>query len=277
MMTDMTKLTIAVRSAGDLATGIVLRLYRSGFKRIVMLEVERPLAVRRRVAFSEAVWLGENTVEGVTARKVDADGIESSWQKGELPVVVDPKGETIGTLRPDVVVDAIMAKRNLGSSTDDADLVIGVGPGFSAGDDVHAVIETCRGHHLGRVIREGEALPNTNVPGAIGGFTIERLLRAPAQGLFETTHDIGDRVAEGDIVGTVDGEPVIAAVSGVLRGLLRTGTPTPRGMKLGDIDPRDKVEFCDTASDKAIAIGGGVLEAVLEKYNRAERDKHIEG
>ncbi|WP_147820685.1 selenium-dependent molybdenum cofactor biosynthesis protein YqeB [Salidesulfovibrio onnuriiensis] len=268
-MTDLTKLTIVVRSAGDLATGIVLRLYRSGFKRIVMLEVDRPLAVRRRVAFSEAVWLGENIVEGVTARMVPAADIEACWAKGELPVVVDPEGETVKTLRPDVVVDAIMAKRNLGTSADDADLVIGIGPGFSAGNDVHYVIETCRGHHLGRVIREGEALPNTNVPGMIEGFAIERLLRAPVEGLFETTHDIGDRVAKGATVGTVNGEPVIAAVAGVLRGLLRTETPTPRGMKLGDIDPRDQVEFCDTASDKAIAIGGGVLEAVLEKYNRA--------
>lgn len=269
-MTDLTSLTIVVRSAGDLATGIVLRLYRSGFHRIVMLEVERPLAVRRRVAFSEAVWLGENTVEGITGRKVDASDIEACWSRGELPVVVDPEGTCMASLKPDVVVDAIMAKRNLGTSTGDAPLVIGVGPGFSAGDDVHYVIETCRGHHLGRVIREGEALPNTNVPGSIEGYAIERLLRAPVEGTFMTDLDIGDRVAKGDTVGTVDGEPVVASIAGVLRGLLRTDTPTPKGMKLGDIDPRDKVEFCDTASDKAIAIGGGVLEALLEKYNRAE-------
>ncbi len=269
-MTDMTQLTFIIRSAGDLATGVALRLYRSGFRRIIMLEVEHPLAVRRRVAFSEAVWLGENTVEGVTARKVDASRIKESWSRGELPIVVDPHGKTIRSVKPDVVVDAIMAKRNLGTTMNDAPLVIALGPGFNAGEDAHYVIETCRGHHLGRVIRNGAALPNTKVPGTIGGYAIERLLRAPVKGVFKTGHDIGDRVSKGDAVGAVDGEPVKAAVSGVLRGLLRTGTPAPKGLKLGDIDPRDQVEFCDTASDKAIAIGGGVLEAVLERYNRAQ-------
>jgi len=269
----MQKITIILRGAGDLATGVALRLHRAGFRNLLLLEIEHPLAVRRLVSFSEAVTLGAVSVEGIRAEKIATDDAGDPWRRdGVIPVLVDPEGKSIAALQPHVVIDAILAKRNSGTTINDAKLVIGLGPGFTAGKDVHCVIETMRGHGLGRVIYSGAALADTGVPGSIGGYTSERLLRAPQDGLFVTGHDIGDRVRKDELVATVASKPVIARISGVLRGLLRTDTPVSKGTKLGDIDPRGKTNFCRTASDKAMAIGGGALEAICGWYNRNEEN-----
>ena len=242
---------VIIRGAGDLATGIALRLKRAHIS-VIMTDIPAPTAIRRTVAFSQAIVLGETKVEDVTARRVETP---------EVPVLVDPEGACISILKPDAVVDAILAKRNLGTRITDAPAVIGVGPGFTAGVDCHAVVETMRGHTLGRVIHAGSALPNTGIPGLIGGFAGERVLRAPADGVFHQLLDIG---AQGDVAATVNGVPMTCTLDGVLRGILPDDTPVHKGMKAGDIDPRCKVEHCYTASDKALAIGGGVLEAILD-------------
>ncbi|MDO4812881.1 MAG: selenium-dependent molybdenum cofactor biosynthesis protein YqeB [Eubacteriales bacterium] len=252
-----------IRGAGDLASGIALRLYRSGVK-IVMTDLERPMAIRRTVAFSDAILHGTMTVEDVTAKYVqDVQQAREILAQGMIPVLADPECRCREMLKPDVIIDAILAKRNLGTRITDAPIVIGVGPGFTAGEDCHAVVETMRGHTLGRAIYRGSALPNTNIPGLIGGFAGERVLRAPADGIFESTHKIRDLVKEGETVGFVAGEPMKATISGVLRGLIADGAEVKKGLKCGDVDPRGEVAYCDTVSDKASAIGGGVLEAVL--------------
>ena len=253
---------VVIRGAGDLASGVALRLWRSGMD-VVLLDVEKPTAIRRTVAFSEAIVHGEQCVEDVTARLATAETAEETLAAGCIPVLVDPEGRSIPTLRPDALVDAILAKRNLGTKITDAPVVIGVGPGFTAGVDCHAVVETMRGHTLGRVIREGSAIPNTGIPGLIGGFAGERVLRAPAAGLFHPLRDIGDAVTEGEILATVAGQPMTATLTGTLRGILPEGTEVFPGMKAGDIDPRCQRSHCFTASDKALAVGGGVLEAIL--------------
>lgn len=253
---------VVIRGAGDLASGVALRLWRAGMD-VVLLDVEKPTAIRRTVAFSEAIVHGKQTVEDVTARLATAETAEETMAAGMIPVLVDPEGRSIPTLRPDVLVDAILAKRNLGTKICDAPVVIGVGPGFTAGVDCHAVVETMRGHTLGRVIHEGSAIPNTGIPGLIGGFAGERVLRAPATGLFHPLRDIGDAVTEGEILATVEGKPMAATLTGTLRGILPEGTEVFPGMKAGDIDPRYQRSHCFTASDKALAVGGGVLEAIL--------------
>ena len=255
---------VVIRGAGDLASGIALRLWRSRI-RVVMTDVERPTAIRRTVCFSQAVVHGKTEVEGVTARRAfSAAEALCLLGEGVIPVLADPEGSCIPVLRPDAVVDAILAKRNLGTKMTDAPVVIGVGPGFTAGEDCHAVVETMRGHYLGRVIREGSAIPNTGIPGLIGGFAGERVLRAPADGVFHQLLDIGAQVKIGDIAATVEGQPMVCTLDGVLRGILADGTPVHKGMKAGDIDPRCAVEHCYRASDKALAVGGGVLEAILD-------------
>lgn len=252
-----------IRGAGDLASGIAIRLYRSGVK-IVMTDLERPMAIRRTVAFSDAILHGTMTVEDVTANYArDVQQAREILAQGMIPVLADPDCRCRELLKPDVIIDAILAKRNLGTRITDAPIVIGVGPGFTAGEDCHAVVETMRGHTLGRVIYRGSALPNTNIPGLIGGFAGERVLRAPADGIFESTHRIRDLVKEGETVGFVALEPMKATISGVLRGLIADGAEVKKGLKCGDVDPRGEVAYCDTVSDKASAIGGGVLEAVL--------------
>ena len=253
---------VVIRGAGDLASGVALRLWRAGMD-VVLLDVEKPTAIRRTVAFSEAIVHGVQCVEDVTARLATAETAEETLAAGYIPVLVDPEGRSIPTLRPDALVDAILAKRNLGTKITDAPVVIGVGPGFTAGVDCHAVVETMRGHTLGRVIREGSAIPNTGIPGLIGGFAGERVLRALAAGLFHPLRDIGDAVTEGEILATVEGKPIIATLTGTLRGILPEGTEVSPGMKAGDIDPRCQRSHCFTASDKALAVGGGVLEAIL--------------
>lgn len=257
-----------IRGAGDLATGIALRLWRSGI-RVVLTDLERPTAIRRTVAFSEAIVYGETTVEDVTARlAANADEARALLAQGIVPVLADPGCACREALAPDALVDAILAKRNLGTRITDAPVVVGVGPGFTAGEDCHAVVETMRGHTLGRVIYSGSALPNTNIPGLIGGFAGERVLRAPCDGIFTALHRIGDTVEEGETIGFVEGQPMKCTISGVLRGVLDDGVPVKKGMKSGDVDPRCKPEYCTTISDKALAVGGGVVEAVL--YLRAK-------
>ena len=254
---------VLIRGAGDLASGIALRLHRAGLD-VVMTDLEKPTAIRRTVCFSQALVLGAATVEDVTARAAaSAAQAEEILAAGEIPVLADPACTCREALRPDALVDAILAKRNLGMRIGDAPVVIGVGPGFTAGEDCHAVIETMRGHTLGRVIYSGSAIPNTNVPGLIGGFAGERVLRAPADGAFRSVHRIGDLVKAGDVAGYVSGEPMVCTIDGVLRGLIADGIPVRKGMKSGDVDPRGNVENCYTVSDKATAVGGGVLEAIL--------------
>ena len=255
---------VVIRGAGDIATGIALRLWRSHI-RVVMTDIERPTAIRRTVCFSQAVVFGETTVKDVTAKHAEtpAQALEL-LETGVGPVLTDPNGACIPVLKPDAVVDAILAKKNLGTAITDAPVVIGVGPGFTAGEDCHAVVETMRGHYLGRVIHQGPAAPNTGIPGLIGGFAGERVLRAPADGVFHQILDIGAQVKMGDVAATVNGEPMLCTLDGVLRGILADGTPVFKGMKAGDIDPRCKIEHCYCASDKALAVGGGVLEAILD-------------
>jgi xanthine dehydrogenase accessory factor len=254
---------VLIKGAGDLASGVAFRLRRARFE-IVMTEVPRPTAVRRAVCFSQAVYEGKARVEDLSALLVrDAGEALDCVSRGCIAVCVDPGAEIAGPLAPDVLVDAVMAKRNLGTRITDAPLVIGLGPGFTAGTDCHAVIETSRGHSLGRALTQGSALPNTGIPGDIGGFTVERILRSPADGIFEGLAEIGDRLRRGDVAARVSGVPIRAEIGGILRGLLPSGIPVSRGMKAGDIDPRCEVSHCFSVSDKALAVAGGVLEAIL--------------
>ncbi len=265
----MSEIIILIRGAGEMASGVAHRLHQSHFK-LCMTEVSHPLAVRREVSFCETVYEGEKEVEGVRAKLISRhDEIESKWKKGHIPILIDPEAnKTREFLKPDVLIDAIMAKKNLGTRIDDAPLVIGLGPGFTAGKDVHIVIETNRGHSLGKMILSGTAEPDTGIPGEVGGYTVERLLRTMKKGVFHPQKTIGDKVTKGSVVAVVDDYPVIAQVSGVLRGLLREGVEVKKGMKVGDIDPRGKKEHCFTISEKARAIGGGVLEAILYWFNK---------
>ncbi|MGZ3525311.1 MAG: selenium-dependent molybdenum cofactor biosynthesis protein YqeB [Thermodesulfobacteriota bacterium] len=266
---SMDELVVLIRGAGEIASGVAHRLQRSHFK-VCMIEIPHPLAVRRAVAFSEAIYEGEKEVEGVRAKFISKpEEIESVWKKGDIPILIDPDGKkTRNFSKPDALVDAIMAKRNLGTQVNDAPLVIGLGPGFTAGKDVHIVIETNRGHDLGKMILKGTAEPDTGIPGEIGGYMMERLLRTMKKGIFHPQKSIGDRVNKGLVVAVADDFPVIAKISGVLRGLLREGAEVRKGMKVGDIDPRSRRESCFTISDKARAIGGGVVEAVLHRFNK---------
>ncbi len=235
-----------------------------------MLEIANPLAVRREVSFCEAIYEGEKEVEGVRAKFISHPyQIKSIWKEGKIPILIDPEGkETKDFLKPDIYIDAIMAKKNLGTKIDDAPLVIGLGPGFTAGKDVRIVIETNRGHDLGKVILNGRAEPDTGIPGEISGYSVERVLRTMKGGIFKPQKSIGERVTKGTVVAVVDNYPIITEISGVIRGLLREGTEVKKGMKVGDVDPRGKVDYCFTISDKARAIGGGVLEAILYWFNR---------
>lgn len=296
-------LLIICRGAGDLATGIIHRMHRAGH-RVIALETDYPAAIRRQVSFCEAVYDGSAAVEGVTARLVpaladaesdtetysgindtpaahivsekwDSSAIEAVLEAGEVPLLIDPKGESIALLKPDVVVDAIIAKKNLGTTINMAPLVVGVGPGFTAGQDVHLVIESMRGHNLARIITDGMAQPNTGVPGNIAGFTSERVIYAPAAGYIHDVRKIGDIVQKGDEIARIypDKEsydnalseyvPVNATITGIIRGLIREGYYFRKGFKIADIDPREsELTNCFTISDKARSIAGSVLEAV---------------
>ena len=273
----MTGLVI-VRGAGDLATGTIVRLANCGLH-VAVTECARPSAIRRRAALSEAVYDGTAEVEGVVCRRMDSEAdLTDAWQAGQVPLFVDEAGDSIRALRPAVVVDAILAKRNLGTRRDMAPITVALGPGFAAGRDVDAVIETMRGHNLGRIFYRGAALPNTGVPGNIGGYTGERVIHAPADGALTCVQDaagqkvgIGSVVEKGQVIAHVGGTPVYATLTGVLRGLIRPGYPVTKGLKIADIDPRlEQQNNCDTISDKARCIAGGVLEAILHLARERE-------
>jgi xanthine dehydrogenase accessory factor len=262
-------LIVVIKGAGEMATGVACRLFGANIRRLVMLEARKPLAVRRCVSFCEAVYDGTMTVEGVTARRAEESSqIPRIWDAGEIPVLVDPGWAVIPHLTPHAVIDAIIAKKNLGTGMKDAPLVIGLGPGFSAGMDVHRVIETNRGHNLGRIISRGMAQADTGIPGTICGVSADRVLRAPSAGIFQSESAIGDLVKKDMVLGHVDGRAVPAKINGRIRGLIRNHTPVPAGCKIGDIDPRGDAAVHDTISEKARAVGGAVLEAILNRYNR---------
>lgn len=276
------KILIICRGGGDLATGIVHRLFRAGFP-VLVLETDSPAAIRRQVSFSEAVYDGMATVEGVTAERIasaDRAAVDHVLEAGRVPLLVDPEGSSIPLLKPDIVVDAIIAKKNLGTTKEMAPLVIGVGPGFTAGEDVDLVVESMRGHNLARIFTTGSALPNTGIPGNIGGFTKERVLHAEAAGYMKNIRKIGDIVEKGEEIariyekmtedGTCSGSyvSVEASISGIIRGLIREGYHFQKGFKIADIDPREsELANCFTISDKARNIGGSVLEAVCGYVN----------
>ena len=276
------KILIICRGGGDLATGIVHRLFRAGFP-VLVLETDSPAAIRRQVSFSEAVYDGTATVEGVTAERIasaDRASVNHVLEEGRVPLLVDPEGSSIPLLKPDIVVDAIIAKKNLGTAKEMAPLVIGVGPGFTAGEDVDLVVESMRGHNLARIFTTGSALPNTGIPGNIGGFTKERVLHAESAGYMKNIRQIGDIVEKGEEIariyekmtedGTFSGsyESVEASISGIIRGLIREGYHFQKGFKIADIDPREsELANCFTISDKARSIGGSVLEAVCGYVN----------
>ncbi len=262
-------LPVVIKGAGDLGTGVAVRLARAGFP-VIVTELAHPLTVRRAVALAQAVFDGETTVEGVTARRCTPAQVPSILAAGDVALLVAPDAAEIAAMRPAAVVDAIMAKMNTGTTRADAPLVIGLGPGFTAGDDCHAVIETNRGHHLGRVIWQGGTEADTGKPGDLPGLppTISRVLRAPVAGRVTPHFAIGARIAAGAVIATVTGPdgdgPVIAPFDGVLRGLVHPSVEVPAGLKIGDLDPRARPEYCFTVSDKSLAIGGGVLETILD-------------
>lgn len=259
---------VIVRGGGDIATGTICRLHRCGYQ-ILVLETESPTAIRRTVSFCEAVYDSTTTVEDVTAVRVQApDACEEIWQQNKVAICVDTKATSIDTLKPIAIVDAILAKKNLGTSMDMAPITIGLGPGFCAGRDVHAVIETARGHNLGRVIYSGKALPNSGIPGTIQGISKDRVIYAKDSGDLQIIRDIGSCVNAGDIVAKISGIPVQAPITGLVRGMLRNSFTVHKGLKIADIDPRiDERDNCYTISDKARCISGGVLEALLSLSN----------
>ena len=264
----LNELVVAIKGAGEMASAVAWRIYMSNIRQILMLEAQSPMAVRRKVSFCEAVHDGRQLVEDVEACRADkAKEIHKAWAHGKIAVAVDPEWKLLKRFQPNVVIDAILAKKNLGTVISEAPLVIGLGPGFVAGQDVHLVIETNRGHNLGKILASGEAEPNTGIPGSIGGYTEERVLRAPCSGEFKAKYVIGDMVKKGDVVATVATDNVSAKIDGVLRGMIRSSSQVRQGLKLGDIDPRGDAGYCRTISDKARAISGSVLEAILRVYN----------
>jgi xanthine dehydrogenase accessory factor len=267
MSTELSHLVILIRGGGEIASGVAHKLARAHF-RVCLTEAPHPLAVSRGVAFCEAIYDGEKGVEGIIAKRVEsASEIAGVWQENKLPIIIDLEALVKDTLKPDVLVDAIMAKKNLGTRISDAPLVIGLGPGFKAGKDVHMVVETNDSQNLGKVIREGEAEKDTGIPIAIAGLTFERALHSPTKGLFQTDKEIGDLVTIGEVVASVAEQPVKAEIDGIIRALLRNGTVVEKGTKLGEIDPTGNREACFTIRPKMSTIAGGVLEAIMMRYN----------
>lgn len=266
---------VIVRGGGDIATGTIYKLYKCGFQ-VLVLEIEAPSAIRRNVAFSEAVYEGKKTVEDVTCYL--AKNVKEACnmlEEGKLTMLIDPKGACIRQLQPIAVVDAILAKKNLGTSKEMADIVIGLGPGFEAGKDVHAVVETMRGHFLGRLMYEGKAISNTGIPAKIAGYGKERVIKSPAEGILKNGKKIADVVNAKDVIAVIETEngdvEVTTSISGILRGLIRDHYPVTKGFKIADVDPRmEEIQNCFTISDKARCIAGGVLEGIL--YLRGKRN-----
>ena len=263
---------ILVRGGGDLATGTIHRLWSAGL-RVLVLEAEHPAAIRRQVSLCEAVYEGETAVEGLRAVRIETLAqAEEIWKQNAVPVLVDPQGKSIAPAKPDVLVDAILAKKNLGTTRDMAPLTIALGPGFTAGQDVDVVVETKRGHRLGRIIREGSAIPDTGIPGIIGGYGKERVIHAPAAGILRNVKKITDLTEQGELMAYIEQEngekcEVRATIPGLIRGLIRDGYPVTEGFKIADIDPRkEEYNNCFTISDKARCIAGGVVEAIMSYY-----------
>ena len=264
----MNNILVVIRGGGDLATGVAVRLFRAGFH-VMILEIDHPTVIRLPVSFARAIYEGKVIVEEVEAVLISSwEKAEDIIKKGKIPVLIDPQGCCIKKLSPTVLVDAILAKRNLGTKIDQAPLVIGLGPGFTTGEDVDVVVETERGHNLGRVLYQGQAAPDTGIPGEVGGESKRRLLRAPTDGKIKPLHKIGDLVKEGEVIAEVEGIPLKAEISGVLRGLIYPQSWVTRGMKIGDIDPRGIRDYCFTVSDKARSLGGAVLEVICTYLNK---------
>ncbi len=264
----LNNILIVIRGGGDLATGVAVRLFWAGFS-VMILEVNHPTVIRLPVSFARAVYEGKAVVEEIEAVLIPSwEEVEKIIKLNKVPVLVDPEGSCIKKLSPTILIDAVLAKRNLGTRINQAPLIIGLGPGFTAGEDVDVVIETMRGHNLGRVYYKGQAAPDTGVPGEVGGESIRRLLRAPAEGKITPLHSIGDIVEEGEAIAEVEGVPLKAEIPGVLRGLIYPESQVTKGMKVGDIDPRGIREYCFTVSDKARSLGGAVLEAISAYLNK---------
>lgn len=267
MSSKLTRLVVLIKGGGEVASAAAHRLFHAHF-RVCMTEIPRPIAVNRGVAFCEAIYDGEKQVEGVVAKLVGSTrDFLPTWASNKLPIIVDPRASIKDSLHPDVIVDATMAKKNLGTEITHAPLVIGLGPGFRAGIDVHMIIETNNTESLGKVILSGEAEPNTGVPLNVGGFAEERVLRSPINGTFHSVREIGDPVAAGDTVARVGDHPVKAQISGVLRAILRDGVEIDKHTKLGEIDPSGDKQVCYIIRPRMRAIAGGVLEAILMHFN----------
>ena len=264
---------IVIRGGGDLATGVAEVLYQSGFK-ILILDIEKPSSIRRSVCFSEAIYDGVTKVENIICKKVENENeIEKCWNEKIIPIMVDEKGEIIKKIKPDVVVDSIIAKKNLGTTRDMAPITIALGDGFEAGKDVDIVIETMRGHNLGRIITSGRAMKNTGIPGEIKGVSKDRVIYSLANGIFSSVKKIGDTVQKDEIIGYVGNVEIRGKISGVLRGIIREGYEVTENMKIGDIDPRiEEKNNCFTISDKARSLGGAVLKSIMFRL-KEEREK----
>ena len=267
-MKKLSELVVLIRGGGEVASGVAHKLHRSHF-RVCLTEIANPLAVTRGTTFSEAIFDGAKTIMGVTAEHVAAsiEEINQVWQRGNIPIIVDPGLLIRDQLKPDVLIDGIMAKRNTGTSITDAPLVIGLGPGFYAGRDVHIVVETNHSNNLGRMILDGEAEKNTGEPVAVGGLNKERVVWAPRSGLFTTDREIGDSVVAQQVIGRVDNQPVAAPISGMLRGLLRDGVRVSKGSKLIEVDQINDRAICNFIADKIRVIADGVLEAIALRFN----------
>lgn len=266
---------IIVRGGGDIASGTINRLHNMGF-RVLVLEISKPNFIRRKVCYGEAVYEGEFSLEGTVSKLAcSLEEIYSIWEEKKIPVYIDPEMKILEKLSPDVIIDGILAKKNLGMSKELAPVTIGLGPGFEAGKNVHAVIETNRGHNLGRIIYEGKAAENTGIPGIIQGYGKERVIYASAEGILKTVHDIGDVVQKDEIIAYIGTEPVKASLTGLIRGMIRGGSFVKKGLKISDIDPReDQLENCYTISDKARTISGGAAEAVFFLLNKNNKSKN---
>ena len=264
---------VVIRGGGDLATGVAEVLYQSGFK-ILILDIEKPSSIRRSVCFSEAIYDGVTKVEDIICKKVENENdIEKCWNEKIIPIMVDEKGEIIKKIKPDVVVDSIIAKKNLGTTKEMAPITIALGDGFEAGKDVDIVIETMRGHNLGRIITSGRAMKNTGIPGEIKGVSKDRVIYSLANGIFSSVKKIGDTVQKDEIIGYVGDVEIRGKISGVLRGIIREGYEVTENMKIGDIDPRiEEKSNCFTISDKARSLGGAVLRAIMFRL-KEEREK----
>ena len=265
---------VIVRGGGDLASGTINRLHNMGFK-VLVLEIEKPNFIRRKVCYGQAVYEKEFLLEGIVSERADnLDEIKNIWADGRIPVYIDSQMEIVSKIKPIAVIDAIIAKKNLGMRKGIAPITIALGPGFEAGKNVDVVIETQRGHNLGRIIFEGFAAENTGVPGIIKGYGKERVIHAPASGKLKIVHDIGSIVQKDEIIAYIDSVPVYASLTGLIRGMIREGSIVEKGLKISDIDPREEeIKNCYTISDKARTISGGVAEALFYLMNRRKNER----